>query len=303
MKSWEKRFYFLPILCVSFSFLGCYDEPEVVTLPIVETFEVTNFTTSTASSGGIVVDAGGALIIDRGICWDMQPQPTTALATKNSVGQDTGMFVSEILNLTPNQQYFLRAYATNSLGTSYGNELNFFTDQNNTVIYKTDGRTVRLGDPSPILLDLSEDGQVDFTIFFELTANTQGDRLYAGMNPIGLNQVKSGPALNENFLNMGFLIAETPGSIINAGLGDNQRWTGDFGTLVIRKTSTDGEVSYEGSWIDSSQIVGVQHIVNGSNTYGWLRIKFDKSTEVLTLVDYAYDSIASQPILAGATAN
>jgi hypothetical protein len=170
----------------------------------------------------------------------------------------------------------------------------------NTIVYKVDGRTVKLGDPFPIALDVSEDGQVDFTIFVELTANSQGDRLYAGVNPIGGNQIKSGPAIDENFLSMGFLIAESVGSTIDFNVGANQRWTNEFGALVIRNTFTNGEISYEGNWANSEQIVGIQNNIMGSTYFGWMRIKFDKVTEIVTLVDYAYDSIASQPIIAGA---
>jgi hypothetical protein len=173
----------------------------------------------------------------------------------------------------------------------------------NTILYKSDGRTVKLGDPFPIALDLSEDGQVDFTIFVELTANSQGDRLYAGMNPIGANLIKSGPAIDENFLSMGLLIAEPAGSTIDFDVEASQRWTGEFGALAIRNTFTNGQISYEGNWADSKQIVGIQNKVNGSTYFGWLRIEFDKTTEIVTLVDYAYDSIASQPIIAGAESN
>lgn len=173
----------------------------------------------------------------------------------------------------------------------------------NSIIYKLDGRTVKYGDPFPIAIDLSEDGQVDFTIFVELTANSQGDRLYAGMNPIGINLIKSGPPIDENFLSMGLLVAETPGEKIDLSVGQNQQWTSDFGALAIRNTFTNGEVSYEGNWSDSEQIVGIQHKINQTIYFGWLRIKFDKGTEVVTLIDYAYDSFENQPILAGVKSN
>lgn len=173
----------------------------------------------------------------------------------------------------------------------------------NSIIYKLDGRTVKLGDPLPIAIDLSEDGQVDFTIFVELTANSQGDRLYAGMNPIGANLIKSGPPIDENFLSMGLLVAEFPGSTIDFNVESNQQWTPEFGALAIRNTFTNGNISYEGNWSDSEQIVGIQNKINQAAYFGWLRIKFDKMTEIVTLIDYAYDSIASQPIIAGAKSN
>ncbi|UXP31468.1 hypothetical protein N6H18_14035 [Reichenbachiella agarivorans] len=176
-------------------------------------------------------------------------------------------------------------------------------DPPNSIIYKLDGRTVKYGDPFPIAIDLSEDGQVDFTIFVELTANSQGDRLYVGMNPIGANLIKSGPPIDENFLSMGLLVAEIQGATIDLNVGQNKQWTPDFGALVIRNTSSNGQVSYEGNWADSEQIVGIQNKINQKIYFGWLRIKFDKTTEIVTLIDYAYDSVENQHILGGAKSN
>lgn len=168
-----------------------------------------------------------------------------------------------------------------------------------TVFYKLDGRTVKLGDPSPIALDLSGDGQVDFTIFMELTANNQGDRLYAGVNPIGPNLVKSGPPIDENFLSMGFVVAESAGSIINLDVEANEQWTNAHSALVVRNTFTNGEISYEGNWANGERIVAIQNIIDGSVYFGWLRLKYDRITEVITLIDFAYESTPGRPIVAG----
>lgn len=170
----------------------------------------------------------------------------------------------------------------------------------NSIVYQKDGRTVKAGDPRPIVLDVSGDGQVDFTIFVELTANSQGDRLYAGVNPIGGNQIKSGPFIDENFLSMGFLISEPMESPIDLNLQPGEQWTNEYGALVIRNTFTQGGITYEGNWADAAQMVGIQNNRNGNTYLGWVRIEFDKATEVVTLIDYAYDSIANQPIRAGA---
>lgn len=171
-----------------------------------------------------------------------------------------------------------------------------------TVIYKTDGRSLRYGDPLPIALDLSEDGQVDFTIFLELTANSQGDRLYAGVNPIGASLIKSGPAIAENFLSMGHLVRETPGAVIDSDPGVDRRWTGDHSALAIKNTLTGGGNTYEGEWDDDAAgIVGIQNAVGGSYYFGWLRIHFDREAERITLIDFAYDTTAGRPIRAGMT--
>jgi hypothetical protein len=64
----------------------------------------------------------------RGVCWSTSPNPTTA-DSYTIDGTGTGTFVSILSGLTPNTLYYVRAYATNSVGTAYGNEVSFTTLQ------------------------------------------------------------------------------------------------------------------------------------------------------------------------------
>jgi len=96
-------------------------------LPVISTVGVTNATSSSASSGGIITSDGGSSIIEKGVCWSQSPNPTIALPTKTSNGSGISTFTSSVFNLNPNTSYYLRAYATNSNGTSYGNEVVFST--------------------------------------------------------------------------------------------------------------------------------------------------------------------------------
>ncbi len=77
----------------------------------------------TTCSGGNVSD-GGAPITARGICWRTTPGPTIA-DSKTSDGTGSGSYTSHLMGLTMANTYYVRAYATNSKGTSYGNELSF----------------------------------------------------------------------------------------------------------------------------------------------------------------------------------
>ncbi|KAB2879518.1 DUF1566 domain-containing protein [bacterium] len=98
----------------------------VVVLPTVTTASMTNITTATASSGGNVTADGGAAVTARGVCWSTSQNPTIADAhTSNGTG--TGLFISSITSLTPNTTYYVKAYVTNSVGTSYGSEESFTT--------------------------------------------------------------------------------------------------------------------------------------------------------------------------------
>ena len=92
------------------------------TIPIVTTDDATNITQTTATSGGNVTSDGGANVTARGVCWNTSSNPTLS-NSHTTDGSGTGTFVSDITGLTSNTQYYVRAYATNSAGTAYGNEI------------------------------------------------------------------------------------------------------------------------------------------------------------------------------------
>ncbi len=93
-------------------------------LPTVTTATPINITLTSATSGGNVISDGDALVTARGVCWDTLSNPTIA-DSHTSDGIGTGTFTSSITGLTGGTMYYLRAYATNLVGTAYGNELNF----------------------------------------------------------------------------------------------------------------------------------------------------------------------------------
>jgi uncharacterized protein (TIGR02145 family) len=95
-------------------------------IPLVTTNLVTIVDTNNAVSGGNVITDGGKPVIARGVCWSSSPNPTTS-NTHTADGSGTGLFVSNLSGLTTNTYYYVRAYATNSVGTSYGNQVGFNT--------------------------------------------------------------------------------------------------------------------------------------------------------------------------------
>src|ERR1700751_2007591 len=97
----------------------------VTTAPTVSpTSAVTAITTTTASSGGNVTSAGGATVTARGVCWSTLTNPNTS-NSKTSDGTGTGTFTSSLTGLTAATTYYVRAYAVNSAGTTYGNQVSF----------------------------------------------------------------------------------------------------------------------------------------------------------------------------------
>ena len=120
---------------------------EKPSIPIVNTLEeVTSITKNTAKSGGNITSDGGATVTARGVCWSTNETPTIA-DNKTTDGSGTGEFSSNLSGLTPGTTYYVRAYATNSNGTGYGNAISFkteiaiitgsFTDPRDGNVYKT----------------------------------------------------------------------------------------------------------------------------------------------------------------------
>jgi len=93
----------------------------------IYTNPISNITEFTAKSGGYINSDGGSQISTRGVCWSESNNPTIN-NSKTTDGSGTGNYISNIEGLSPNKIYFVRAYATNEVGTAYGNELSFDTD-------------------------------------------------------------------------------------------------------------------------------------------------------------------------------
>ena len=114
--------------------------------PVLSTREVTDITENSATSGGNITDDGGVLITAHGVCWSTNENPTID-DNKTEDGTGAGSFTSSVTGLEPNTTYYLRAYATNSAGTSYGSIMSFttqegssgstFTDPRDGKVYKT----------------------------------------------------------------------------------------------------------------------------------------------------------------------
>ncbi|MCK9640324.1 MAG: HYR domain-containing protein [Prolixibacteraceae bacterium] len=94
--------------------------------PIVVTSDVSTIGSTSATSGGNVTSDGGATVTVRGVCWNTTGSPTTSNSKTND-GSGTGTFTSNLTGLLPGTTYYVRAYATNSVGTVYGGQKSFIT--------------------------------------------------------------------------------------------------------------------------------------------------------------------------------
>ena len=102
------------------------DEEIVVELAVVITLSVTEITETSAVVGGEVISDGGVEVTSRGVCWSIDSNPTIE-NDKTIDGEGVGSFQSVLSDLSQNTTYYVRAYATNSKGTAYGEEVTFKT--------------------------------------------------------------------------------------------------------------------------------------------------------------------------------
>ncbi|MFL0076617.1 fibronectin type III domain-containing protein [Tenacibaculum maritimum] len=125
----KKQIFKITILC-ALILTGCDSQDdstnEDITIPSLTTLNITNITIDTASSGGIIVNDGGSAITEKGIVWNIESNPTID-NSKLANEIDTEEYALVLTDLLPNTLYYVRAYAINEIGISYGDEVSFTT--------------------------------------------------------------------------------------------------------------------------------------------------------------------------------
>ena len=126
----------LSVLCMVFLVASCekdklingLNNPNNPTagMPSVITNDVTDITKTSAFGGGNVTSNGASAVTACGVCWSTSHNPTIS-NNKTTDGTGTGNFTSSITGLASNTTYYVRAYATNAIGTAYGDEKSFRT--------------------------------------------------------------------------------------------------------------------------------------------------------------------------------
>lgn len=133
-------------------------------LPTVITSEVTNITSTSVTCGGIVTSDGGSPVTEYGVCIDISPDPTIYSIHRYSCGSGVGSFSIDIFDLMLNKYYYVRAYAMNQVGVSYGEELVF-----NTCIPSI----FAINDPGYLYDGQVIDVNVEYPFGFRMTSDTE----------------------------------------------------------------------------------------------------------------------------------
>lgn len=142
MKTTQKISIFLISTLALLLFIGCSKKEVIDPLAVLTTTEASIVTENSAKSGGTITSDAGSAISARGVCWSTSVNPTIS-NSKSTDGNGIGTFTSVISGLTIGTTYYVRAYATNSAGTSYGNAYTFKTLVAATSIMDYDGNTYK----------------------------------------------------------------------------------------------------------------------------------------------------------------
>jgi hypothetical protein len=123
-------------------------------LPSISTVEVTDITKISATIGSIVNHNGGEPVIARGVCWSTIQNPTIS-DNKTIDGSGSGAYTSFLTGLTPNTTYYVRSYATNSVGTAYGVEYSFtcLREYLSSLVFNSGGSNIAL---SPVFSNTTQ---------------------------------------------------------------------------------------------------------------------------------------------------
>jgi len=114
------------------------DVSSYAVVPTLSTTEISGITFLSAATGGKVIRDGSAMVTERGVCWNITGNPTIT-DNKLANGNGIGSFISDISGLQGNTTYYVRAYAINSQGVSYGGEKSFKTKPNTGTVTDIDG--------------------------------------------------------------------------------------------------------------------------------------------------------------------
>lgn len=123
---YEVQFYVISEAGESKSISKGFDTPNVPGSPTVVLNSFSDLSVDYVSVSANVTLEGSAPVVSRGFCWSTSPNPTINNSSSNN-GSGIGTFSQSITNLNVETTYYIRAYATNQIATSYSNQIQIKT--------------------------------------------------------------------------------------------------------------------------------------------------------------------------------
>ena len=167
--------------------------------PTLTTIPISYITSTNARTGGNISADGSTTNTSRGVVWSTNPGPTITLTTKTSNGTGTGSFSTIITNLTPKTTYYVRAFATYSSGTDYGNEITFTTLDSSNVMGVTCPGTPTVKDIDGNIYNTVQIGTQCWTKEnLRVTKYKDGTSIPTGLNNASWSDTNSGAYIKSN---------------------------------------------------------------------------------------------------------
>lgn len=139
----------LTFVCLPLLFaLSCKknDSAPPPTVPVMSTTALTNITTSSATTGGTILTNGNAAVTQSGIVMSRTNATPTLTDSVIAGSTSSGSFTTNLTGLDFNRTYYIRAFATNSVGTGYGDVLTLnTTNDTSKVRFTYNGKEVVYG--------------------------------------------------------------------------------------------------------------------------------------------------------------
>ena len=155
---------FIPKLCLLLCatlilITSCKKEDTPPTIPLVSTNQATDVSYNSVKCGGLITSDGNAQITDCGLCISDQAEPKIENSTVIKIEKtQTNILASTINSLKPSTTYYIRAFATNKIGTGYGEQISFKTLDLKSPVIKSVLATNITKNTASINVELQDDG-------------------------------------------------------------------------------------------------------------------------------------------------
>jgi len=227
-------------------------------LPILSTLSVTGITHNSANLGGNIIAPGSPVYTEMGVCYSETPNPTTN-DYKFTLYYGATFYVIKATGLSEKTTYYVRAYATNAVGTAYGNQVSFTTLDEGAVpiIYVNEG--------ADIIIDFNN--LSDFTLPVVVTCAKE-DLVYVSVYIQGENDSQCGLDFITEFENPKVWTKTYTATDVNT------KWFGTIpeGTALtfnVTVTTADGQFTAS---IPIEVVGSLAHPLEGPEYLTWYRL-------------------------------